>query len=83
VAHLPPPVEVGDVLELGHVSKILWTSREAKTMSEEEEEEEDPLETLERILAEDENYQALLRLIERAKIELETGKRPPPDSSHA
>jgi hypothetical protein len=52
-------------------------------MSEEEEEEEDPLETLERILAEDENYQALLRLIERAKIELETGKRPPPDSSHA
>ena len=42
-----------------------------------------PPETLERILAEDENYQDLLRLIERAKIELATGKRPPPDPSHA
>jgi hypothetical protein len=38
-----------------------------------------PPETLERILAEDENYQSLLKLIERAKIELATGKRPPPD----
>jgi hypothetical protein len=31
----------------------------------------------------EENYQALLRMIERAKIELATGKRPPPDPSHA
>ena len=38
-----------------------------------------PPETLERILAEDENYQSLLKLIERANIELATGKRPPPD----
>jgi len=38
-----------------------------------------PPETLERLMAEDEHYQALLKLIERAKIELETGKRPPPD----
>ena len=42
-----------------------------------------PPETLERILAEDENYQALLRLIKRAKIELETGKRPPPEAFEA
>ena len=35
----------------------------------------------ERLLAEDENYQALLRSIERLKIELATGKRPPPDPS--
>jgi hypothetical protein len=40
-----------------------------------------PPETLERLLADDENYQALLRLIERAKVELETGRRPPPDPS--
>jgi hypothetical protein len=32
-------------------------------------------------MAEDENYQALLRSIERLKIELATGKRPPPDWS--
>ncbi|MGH3077649.1 MAG: hypothetical protein ACRDPZ_05630 [Gaiellaceae bacterium] len=38
-----------------------------------------PPEVIERIMAEDENHQALLRLIERAKIELATGKRPPPD----
>jgi hypothetical protein len=38
-----------------------------------------PPETLERLMAEDENYQALLRSIERLKIELATGKRPPPD----
>jgi hypothetical protein len=38
-----------------------------------------PPETLERIMAEDEHYQSLLKLIERAKIELATGKRPPPD----
>jgi len=42
-----------------------------------------PPETPERILAEDEHYQALLRLIERAKIELATGKRPPPEPSKA
>ena len=36
-------------------------------------------EQVERELATDENYQALLKLIERAKIELATGKRPPPD----
>ncbi len=42
-----------------------------------------PPETLERILAADENYQALLNLIERAKIELATGKRPPPDPTGA
>jgi hypothetical protein len=29
--------------------------------------------------AQEERYQELLRLIERAKIELETGKRPPPE----
>jgi hypothetical protein len=40
-----------------------------------------PPETLERLMAEDENYQALLRSIERLKIELATGKRPPPDPS--
>jgi hypothetical protein len=40
-----------------------------------------PREEAERLLAEDENYQALLRLIERAKIELATGKRPPPEPS--
>ena len=39
-----------------------------------------PPETLERLMAEDEHYQALLRLIERAKIELKTGKRPPPEA---
>jgi hypothetical protein len=38
-----------------------------------------PREEAERLLAEDENYQALRRLIERARIELATGKRPPPD----
>jgi hypothetical protein len=38
-----------------------------------------PPEALERLMAEDENYQRLLRHIERLKIELETGKRPPPD----
>jgi hypothetical protein len=42
-----------------------------------------PPETLERLMAEDERYQALLRLIERAKVELATGKRPPPETSHA
>ena len=40
-------------------------------------------ETLEKRLAEDENYQALLRLIERARIERETGKRPPANPSTA
>ena len=30
-------------------------------------------------MAEDENEQRLLRHLERLKIELETGKRPPPD----
>ena len=42
-----------------------------------------PAETLERILAEDQNYQALLRMIERARIERETGRRPPPEPSEA
>ena len=31
--------------------------------------------------AQEERHQELLRLIERAKIELATGKRPPPDPS--
>ena len=38
-----------------------------------------PRETIERLLADDENYQALRRSIERLKIELATGKRPPRD----
>jgi hypothetical protein len=38
-----------------------------------------PPETLEKLLADDENYQALLRHIQRLKIELATGKRPPPE----
>jgi hypothetical protein len=38
-----------------------------------------PPETLERLLAEDERYQSLIRSIERLKIELATGKRPPPE----
>ena len=42
-----------------------------------------PPQTLERLLAEDERYQALLRLYERGKIELATGKRPPPEPSRA
>ncbi|MBA3375210.1 MAG: hypothetical protein H0U00_05265 [Actinobacteria bacterium] len=33
--------------------------------------------------AQEERLQALLRIYERAKVELETGKRPPPDPSHA
>lgn len=33
--------------------------------------------------AQEERYQQLLRLIERAKIELETGKRPPPEPRQA
>jgi hypothetical protein len=33
--------------------------------------------------AQEERHEELLRLIERAKIELATGKRPPPDLSHA
>ena len=40
-----------------------------------------PQETLERLMAEDENYQRLLRHLERLKIELATGKRPPPDAA--
>jgi hypothetical protein len=39
-----------------------------------------PPETLERLMAEDERYQSLLRSYERLKIELATGKRPPPDA---
>jgi hypothetical protein len=35
--------------------------------------------TIERLLEKDENYQALLRHLERIRIELATGKRPPPD----
>lgn len=35
-----------------------------------------PQETIERLMAEDKNYQALLRHLERLKVELETGKRP-------
>jgi hypothetical protein len=30
-------------------------------------------------MAQDANYQALLRHLERLRIELATGKRPPPD----
>lgn len=37
--------------------------------------------TIEKLLEHDENYQALLRHIERLKIELATGKRPPPDAA--
>jgi len=33
--------------------------------------------------AQEQRHQDLLRMIERAKIELETGKRPPPEPSHA
>ena len=33
--------------------------------------------------AQEARYQELLRLIERAKIELETGKRPPPEPRQA
>ena len=39
--------------------------------------------TLEERQAQEERHQALLRMYERAKIELETGKRPPPETSHA
>jgi hypothetical protein len=39
-----------------------------------------PPETLERLMAEDERYQSLLRSYERAKVELATGRRPPPDA---
>jgi hypothetical protein len=39
-----------------------------------------PPETLERLLAEDERYQSLIRAYERVRIELATGKRPPPDA---
>ena len=42
-----------------------------------------PPETIEKLLANDENYQALRRLYERGKIELETGKRPPPEPRQA
>lgn len=38
-----------------------------------------PQETIERLMAEDANYQALLRHLARLKVERETGKRPPPD----
>ena len=38
-----------------------------------------PQETIERLMAEDENHQRLLRHLERLRIELETGKRAPPD----
>ncbi len=40
-----------------------------------------PRETLEKLLAEDENYQKLLRHLERLRIELATGKRPPPETT--
>jgi hypothetical protein len=40
-----------------------------------------PAETLDQMMARDERYQALLKLIERARIELETGQRPPPHGS--
>jgi hypothetical protein len=33
--------------------------------------------------AQEEHHQALLRMIERAKIELATGRRPPPEPSEA
>ena len=56
------------------------TSKERRTMSGKKRKKIPP-ETLERLLAEDEHYQALLKLIERAKIELATGKRPPPEPS--
>lgn len=36
-----------------------------------------PQETIDRLMAGDENYQRLLRHLERITIELETGKRPP------
>jgi len=49
----------------------------------EAEEEEDRLLTPEEKAAQEERLQALLRIYERAKVELETGKRPPPDPSHA
>jgi hypothetical protein len=39
--------------------------------------------TAEEKAAQEQRYQELLRLIERARIELETGKRPPPDPAPA
>ena len=59
------------------------TSKARTTMSGKRKRRKIPPETLERLMAEDERYQSLLRLIERAKIELETGKRPPPDPTEA
>jgi hypothetical protein len=37
-----------------------------------------PQETIDRLMAADENYQRLLGHLERLRIELSTGKRPPP-----
>jgi hypothetical protein len=42
-----------------------------------------PPRTPEERQAQEERHQDLLRLIERAKIELATGKRPPPETSQA
>ena len=63
------------------VKRIPWYIEGDDDEWEEEKEEEDPPETLERLMAEDERYQALLRSLERLNIELATGKRPPPDPS--
>ena len=61
------------------VRKILWYIEGDDDEWEEAEEAQDPPGDIERLMAEDENYQRLLRHLERLRIELETGKRPPPD----
>lgn len=38
-----------------------------------------PPEAIDRLMADDETYQRLLRHLERLRVELATGKRPPPD----
>jgi hypothetical protein len=62
------------------VAKILWYTKETTTMSGKRKKKIPP-ETLEKLLAQDENHQSLLRTYERAKIELVTGKRPPPHAA--
>ena len=57
------------------------TSKETMTMSGKREKRMIDHRTPEERAAQAERHQELLRLIERAKIELATGKRPPPDPS--
>jgi hypothetical protein len=77
----------GEVLELMgavadirvDVRRILWCIEGDDDEWKRRKRKRIPPETLERLMAEDENYQALRRSVERLKIELATGKRPPPD----